>query len=421
MARGRPRKAPANVPPHIEKDYAKLPTGLYWDGSGSGRWYVREPHPEGIGVKTTTVAGPKARISDLFAIMEQRSGKDSAGTVGAVITAFEESTKFKGLAFLTQSDYRRYATFLRSVKTKLGTSFDTLTVDKLTTPVIQRLVESIAKGTPATRPGAGDGIRGMPTKANHIKRYLSGLFTWGRQHGWCSTNPAQGVAEAKEAKNHKMPERDAMVKVISYARARGQLPTRSKGSGPGYLAPLMTIAFACRLRGIEALTLTDANETAEGIRTNRRKGSRDNIARWTPELRAAWEEAKALRAEILARSRNKARPVPLKPEQRPIFIAESGGQLTKHGLDTAWQKMITSAMADGIIAESERFSLHGLKHRGITDTPGNRADKQLGSGHKDESMLETYDHELAVVNPAKMPEFSGEFSGVSSLSKKPKT
>jgi len=32
--------------------------------------------------------------------------------------------------------------------------------------------------------------------------------------------------------------------------------------------------------------------------------------------------------------------------------------------------MITAAMADGIIAESEHFYLHGLKHRDITDTSG---------------------------------------------------
>ena len=35
---GRPRKVPANLPAHI--DYAKVPKGIYWDASGTGRWYV---------------------------------------------------------------------------------------------------------------------------------------------------------------------------------------------------------------------------------------------------------------------------------------------------------------------------------------------------------------------------------------------
>ncbi len=51
--------------------------------------------------------------------------------------------------------------------------------------------------------------------------------------------------------------------------------------------------------------------------------------------------------------------------------------------------MITSAMADGVIAQTERFNLHGLKHRGFTDTPVYGADRQQGSGYKCESMLDT--------------------------------
>ena len=53
----------------------------------------------------------------------------------------------------------------------------------------------------------------------------------------------------------------------------------------------------------------------------------------------------------------------------------------------------------------------GLKHRGITDTAGTKADKQLGSGHKSAQTLERYDHELPVVKPANAPELSGELSG----------
>lgn len=61
----------------------------------------------------------------------------------------------------------------------------------------------------------------------------------------------------------------------------------------------------------------------------------------------------------------------------------------EYGLDTAWQKILTAAMAGGVIAQTERFSLHGLKHRDITDTPVYGADRQQGSGRKDESMLDT--------------------------------
>jgi hypothetical protein len=56
----------------------------------------------------------------------------------------------------------------------------------------------------------------------------------------------------------------------------------------------------------------------------------------------------------------------------------------------------------------QRFTLHGLKHRGITDTKGKKAEKKEASGLKTDAMLDLYDHEVAVVEPAQ----SGEAEGV---------
>jgi len=50
-----------------------------------------------------------------------------------------------------------------------------------------------------------------------------------------------------------------------------------------------------------------------------------------------------------------------------------------------------------VIAEEDWFGLHDLKRRGVTDTAGNRADKQETSGHRTESMMDVYDHSLPVV------------------------
>jgi hypothetical protein len=71
------------------------------------------------------------------------------------------------------------------------------------------------------------------------------------------------------------------------------------------------------------------------------------------------------------------------------------------GLDTTWQYFITSAIEAGVISREQRFTLHGLKHRGITDTVGKKAEKKEASGHKSDAMLELYDHEVAVVEPAR--------------------
>jgi len=68
--------------------------------------------------------------------------------------------------------------------------------------------------------------------------------------------------------------------------------------------------------------------------------------------------------------------------------------LTAHGWHTTWGRFMRNAVRDGVISEGERFALHGLKHRGVTDTKGN---KKEASGHVTDAMLHVYDHSLPVV------------------------
>lgn len=56
-----------------------------------------------------------------------------------------------------------------------------------------------------------------------------------------------------------------------------------------------------------------------------------------------------------------------------------------------------NAAKNGILSKVYRFDLHSLKHRGVTDTKGN---KKIASGHRTEAMTHIYDHELPVVDPA---------------------
>jgi hypothetical protein len=58
------------------------------------------------------------------------------------------------------------------------------------------------------------------------------------------------------------------------------------------------------------------------------------------------------------------------------------------------------AVAEKVISAESKFGLHGLKHRGVTDTGGGKAGKKEASGHKTDAMLNLYDHEVPVVDPA---------------------
>ena len=403
MGRGRKRKYDPTIPSHI--DQTKLPSGIYWDKSGNGRWYVFDPHPEGGGPIRRTVAGRTARISDLHAIIEQRAGKDMRGTIGHVMAQFEKSTEFDSLAQGTREHYQKQAKVVRKFQTKLGCTLDALQVSRVTTAVVQAVVESIAKGKSESRPGANDAVPAYPSKANHILRYLRRTLAWGVRHGHCASNPANGAKQVKELGEFSMPAHDGYAAALALARAGGALKPHTAGSCPPYIWPVMEIAYLCRMRGIEVVNMTDWHETPDGLRVSRVKGSRDNVVRWTPRLRAAWSAALAIRTETLMRPKNSARPVPIRPEDRYVFVNQSGGRLSKGALDQAWQDFMRAVIERGQLPAEQRFTLHGLKHRGVTDTAGNKADKQTASGHKTPQTLDRYDHDVPIVEPAVAPEF----------------
>ncbi len=172
----------------------------------------------------------------------------------------------------------------------------------------------------------------------------------------------------------------------------------AKGSCPSYLAPVMVLAYSARLRGIEVCTLNDTHKQPTGIHAQRRKGSRDTLIEWDPEMIEAWDLLVERRTAIWTKNgRNFA--VPIKAEDRRLLVEQTGNPMAKSSLDSAWQRFIKLAMREGIISNQERFSLHGLKHRGITNTVGNRGDKQDAAGHVTPEMTGRYDHALPVVKP----------------------
>ena len=130
--------------------------------------------------------------------MEQRAGKDVRGTIGYVITQFHESTEFAELTPDTQRQYKESAEVVRSFRTKLRCTLDALEVRRIETPVIQAVIEVIAKGR--------DGTPGSATKANHLLRYLEHTLGWGKRYGHCPSNPAEGAREVKESRRGSMPK-----------------------------------------------------------------------------------------------------------------------------------------------------------------------------------------------------------------------
>lgn len=374
MPRGRPRRPDASIPDHI--DQARLPKGCYWD-KRDRVWYTILP---GAKASRRKVADASALMSDLHRVMEQLAGVDR-NSLDFVMRQFAASEKFKSLASATQDGYEKYRKVADSFPTAAG-PLGSLAVRGLTAPLMQKVIDKIA-------------AQGTPTKANALLRYLRRMFRWAKNRGFCETNPCAGLEQAKERQQRRLPDDRAMVGIVAFAKARGDYTAHREGALAPYLWQMVEIMYLCRLRGIEALTLADDAELPEGLMTNRVKGSRDNIVAWTPRLRAAWDAAKARRDEIFARHRL---PVPLHAKDRRVFVNQTGGPLAKSTFDSAFQRMMKMAIAEGVIVDAQRFGPHDLKRKGITDTKGTRGEKQQASGHKAQQMLDVYDFDVPVVH-----------------------
>jgi len=314
--------------------------------------------------------------------MEDVAGVERS-SVAWLCGLFHESRVFKNLAQSTRDGYQKIRRAVESRQTKAGL-LGTLKCTRLTRPGMQVLIDKIAD-------------EGTPTKANHFLRYLRRVFNWGQNRGYCTHNPFSGIEQAVERGKQNVPSDSTREAVLGFCRDRGTFAMHREGAVAPYLWPIFELAYLCRLRGVEVVTLTDAHVLEDGLRTNRRKGSRDNVTKWSPKLRAAVDAAQAHRARIWER---RCMPVPLLAAHRRLFVNQQGHPLRKGTFDSAWQTMIRLAIKEGVISAEQRFSLHGLKHAGITDTPGTRGEKQLASGHKSERMLDTYDHSLPLVKPA---------------------
>lgn len=174
-----------------------------------------------------------------------------------------------------------------------------------------------------------------------------------------------------------MPTTAEYLRVLEFAKERGALARGIKGAVAGYLWLMMEFMYLCRLRSIEAVTLTDDHELEAGVLTNRRKHSRDNTAQWGPRLRAALDTAVTRRKRIFDRYH---RPTPLRPDQRLLLVNELGGAISEHAIQEAWSHLMREAIKAGVIGEAQRFGTHGCKHRGVSGTPGNRHDKRKAPG-----------------------------------------
>lgn len=378
--RGRKRKFNPHIPAHINQ--TKLPDNCYWDKSGQGHWFTTYRNEAGA-QRRQRIAGPLATLSELHKLIEEFTGIDK-NTYRWLSAEFQKQPAFLEKARNTQIGYEYASKILCDLPSKMNKPLGDTPLNKWSSVTVQKIVDTLTK-------------ENGPRAANLALSYTRRLFRWGKNRGYITDNIAVGVEKAKERKRQRLPSDDTYKKLIGYAKCCGKLTPKTKGSAPDYIWMVLELAYLCRLRGTEVCTMTEARATKTGVICERLKGSRTNIAEWNPRLQQLWDTIIARRDKIWTDHKY---AIPLKPEQRPLFVNNSGDALKKSTFDSAWQRFIIRAIADGIITEEERFSAHDMKRKGATDTKGSRGEKQDAGGWKSPHVVNDYDKSIPVVKPS---------------------
>lgn len=363
------KRSSKNIPAHINAD--KLPDRVWFNISGAGKWmlnYYDEFHER----KTKRICGAEATLAEIWQATEAQQIKTIA-TFATLSLEFQQTHAWNKLSQLTQKDYLycRQAIITRDTSTgKLGD----VPLNKWTVGLIRKYRDKRAEHS--------------ESRANKELSYIKRIFSWAYEYEKIKINPATGIKKLSiPPRQHYAEDRDYYY-MLNIA----------KQSGYYYVYHAMELAFLCRMRLCEVLSMNDAQELENGLLIKRRKGSRTNIAGWNDRLRAIWDDLRQKRAAIL---QDRRQPSQIRAEDRYLFISEhTGDPINDHTFKTAWQRVMKMAeeraKKEGV--EFTRFTFHDLKKKSISDFDG---DKMAASGHRTHSMVNLYDLSIITVPPTR--------------------
>lgn len=281
---------------------------------------------------------------------------------------YQLSRQFSELAVATQAQYKLVTRVLSHPIKRDGAdaTLGDLLAHEISKPILQAVMERRLEIQQAA------GNKGQSV-VNYEARYITSMLSWG-----CNFIPDLGITQSplKGLKRLKEPRNERYVTDREY---RVQL-----AAATGYLPAYFELAYLCAARKCEVRDLRQSDVLEEGLRIRRTKGSKHNIAEWTPRLRAAVE----LAAEISTMPK-----VIGLGDDRPLLTDRKGAKITDEGIKSAMSRM--KAKMKKLKLDDTFWSLHLLKHKGMTDAEN----KDLG-GHKNAAIKDSYIHDLEVVKPA---------------------
>lgn len=215
--------------------------------------------------------------------------------------------------------------------------------------------------------------------ANHDIALLSHAFTKAIEWGLCENHPIKSKVTKFSVKPRKRYVEDWEVKEAL------------KVASP-FIKSYIRLKLATGLRRGDLLSITMTDITDEGLHAHPRKTAHTSGKRlvytWSDELRAAIEEAKALRRKIYCPwlfHTNKGQP----------YIKENGSAA---GFSSIWQRFMAKVLSE--TAVKDRFTEHDLRAKVASDVDGDHARRLLG--HASSQITErVYRRKPDMIKPAK--------------------
>jgi len=366
------QKRTKQLPNHIDGE--KLPHGVEYVASGHGFFRLRYIDEETGKRKYKRLCDSKASLSQIWALAETKE-ETKVLTFTVLSQAFQNSPDWRKLSSDTKKDYAFCHKAIVSTKTKTGVLFGETPISKWTIGTVLKYRDKRGESS--------------ISRANKELAYIKRVLAWAKLYEKIGQNIATGVPRLTlKARKHYAEDKhfDFFLQV-------------ARESQYWYMEPLIIITFECALRLCEAVDLTDARETEQGLKIIGRKGSNTNIIEWGKNLKDAWEGAKQKRNKILT---DKKLPLQIDPEKRFLFISEkTGDRLKEKAIKTAKNRLdqIAKEKAEKLGIHFVPFTLHDIKKKSVTDTKGNRGDKKDKSRHKTEAMVELYDLSIKTAKP----------------------
>lgn len=268
-------------------------------------------------------------------VLDLTGQNDATGTLRWVWERFTDekhpAPRWAKLADGTRADY---TLAWRQIEARLGD----MQISAITSPIVARYVHvERAKS---------------PRRADIEKALLSRLFGHGIKLGVCEVNATIGVEPHGSEPRTEAPDTSVLARFLAWLAE--QTPQRRI---IGMAAEYASLAGS---RKVEFLPLTwpqvdreaGVVRTFRGKQRGRLKGRIVEVISISPALASLLDRLQALRAARRAESR---------VDCLYVFPTRTHGAYTARGFKTLWQRCWESALSEGVVKPTDRFTFHDLR------------------------------------------------------------